>query len=73
MSDHFTAVFRVTDKAKFAAFVKQITSAFAGETQIEGAEVTGVGWCDAMTESDLLRDWVDNNGGDSEAVMRGES
>ena len=72
MSKHFTAVFKINDKAKFADFAKMITSAFAGESEIQGAEVTAVGWCDAMTESDLLREWVDANGGDSDEVIRGE-
>lgn len=72
MSEYFTAVFKVKDKAAFAEFSKKVTGAFAGAGEIEGAEVTAVGRCDAMTESDLLREWVDAHGGDSDAILRGD-
>lgn len=73
MSKFFTAVFKITDEDKFRDFSKSITGAMAGGVQIPGCEVTGAGWCDAMTESDVFREWIDSNGGDSDAILDGDA
>lgn len=74
MSDkYFTVVYKVTDSEKFRVEASRITSAFAGDSSIEGCEVTGVGWEDSMTERDYMAEFLDQEGYSSDLIAAGES
>ena len=74
MSDkkYFTAVFEVQYQDEFMHFAKQISGAMLGGPLIHGAAVTGCGWGDSMTEADRMREFLDDNRYDSEAIASGE-
>lgn len=72
MSEYFTAVFKISDRAKFTELAQQITKSMAEQSEISGAVVTGAGWCDEMTNADRMRDWLDTHGEDSAAIERGD-
>lgn len=65
----FTVVFSVTDEAEFKEFAAAFTGAMNLGNDVGGAKVTGIGWCDAMTESDILREHLDNEGVDVDAML----
>lgn len=69
---YFTVVYKITDADKFREEASRVTSAFAGDTEIAGCEVTGAGWCDCMTERDNMAEFIDSKGYDSDEIGRGE-
>lgn len=71
--EYFTAVFKISDQAKFMELAKQITTSMAEQSDLSGAVVTGAGWCDEMTAADNMRAWLDNRGEDTESIERGET
>ncbi|MFU3489279.1 hypothetical protein ACM7KH_02815 [Pseudomonas aeruginosa] len=71
--EYFTAVFKISDHAKFMELAKQITSSMAEQSDLSGSVVTGAGWCDEMTAADNMRAWLDNRGEDTESIERGEA
>lgn len=65
----FTVVFSVTDEAEFKEFAAVFTGAMNLGNDVGGAKVTGIGWCDAMTESDILRDYLERDGEDVDEIL----
>jgi hypothetical protein len=72
MSKFFTVVFKVTDLEQFKPEAQRFTQALCEHIQIPGAEVTGAGWEDSMTERDNMQEWLESRGYDSEAIAKGE-
>ena len=69
MSKYFTVVFKVNDEAKFKEISSPFIQAMGDEDEINGAEVTAVGWCDAMSESDAFREALEAGGFDSDEIL----
>ncbi|MNQ92175.1 hypothetical protein D3C85_1075920 [compost metagenome] len=71
MSKYFTVVFEITDEDKFKLEAQKFTKAMCGHIEFPGAEVTGAGWEDSMTERDNMAAWLDEHGYDSESFGKG--
>lgn len=65
----FTVVFSVTDEAEFKGSAAVLTGAMSLGNDVGGAKVTGIGWCDALTESDILRDYLERDGEDVDEIL----
>lgn len=70
--EYFTAVFKVKDREEFMKFARQISGAFADDKWLHGAQVTGCGWGDSMTEADRMREFLDERNYDPEGICRGD-
>ena len=52
-SNYFTVVFKIDDREKFQQDLDKFTSALSDESVFDGAQVTGCGWGDLMSESEI--------------------
>lgn len=68
-SKYFTVVFEITERTAFQDLLGKFTAAITDEYKFDGANVTGVGWGDAMSEAETYMEELIANGIDIPEIL----